>query len=141
MPFFQFAGAFCTSDTSSRIFTAAGRQLLFFSSPSDQACVPNTNSQQESPRRQSLEHAIHRPTPIGASTEGREDEEQEGRGHQAPFATIVVARPAKEELTHDCAGKGNSGDIFLGRIAGVCFSVKSLEDGIDLADDTEVEIR
>lgn len=49
----------------------------------------------------------------------------------------MIAGVSEEQLTHDRACKGDRGDILLSGAGGVLGLVESLEDGVDLADDTE----
>ena len=98
--------------------------------------VPNSNAQQKPPCGQSLEHATDRPAAVGARAESGKNKEDDGRGHQTPFAGEMIARPAKEELPHHGACKGNGRDVLLRRIARVLCPVYTFEDGIDLSNDT-----
>ena len=107
----------------------------------DRSRVPNANPQQKSPCRQSLEHAIDSPATIRARAESCENKEDDGRGQQTPFARVMIARPAKEQLPDDGTSKGDGGDILLSRVAGVLFPVDGLEEGVDLANDPRSFVR
>ena len=77
--------------------------------------IPNADTHKEPPRSQSRKKSLSAAaSAVRAGGKGREDEEDDGRGHQSPFARIVIAHPAKEKLAHYGAGEGDGRYIGLG---------------------------
>ena len=114
---FELARRFGAADTTRGIFTTQ----------------PNAQQETESGEgsKRALDGAV---SAIGSGGKSGEDEEDDGRDEERPFAGVVISGVAEDEDANDLADEGEGGDVRAGVGGGVGFAVDGFEEGVDGAD-------
>lgn len=110
------------------------KPLVSTSSIKARSDMTEPKTYKEPPSRQDVEHAHAIPVVVRPSSQGSENNQDDGRDQQRVRPRPMVREPAEGELADDRAGKRDVADVLLGVRGGVDVAVlesKYSRDGTD----------